>query len=136
MASSEIAGQAVPAPVIGHGETGEDQGIEAVSHPELERQNSQNSSGGFSSPGSPDPVHDLPMELLQAGWRKFWSKRENRPYYFNKLTNQSLWEMPPLPSQVSWKSLFVYLNTMDRYCQNPPMMGNNTVTYPWKMVIG
>ncbi|XP_067652155.1 mRNA (2'-O-methyladenosine-N(6)-)-methyltransferase-like [Haliotis asinina] len=99
MASSEIAGQAVPAPVIGHGEPSEGQGIEASGHPELERQNSQNSSGGFSSPGSPDPVHDLPLELLQIGWRKFWSKRENRPYYFNKLTNQSLWEMPPLPSQ-------------------------------------
>ena len=46
---------------------------------------------------SPDPVHDLPMELLQVGWRRFWSRREGRPYYFNKITNQSLWEMPPLP---------------------------------------
>lgn len=45
-------------------------------------------------PMSPDPVHDLPVELLQAGWRKFWSKRENRPYFFNKLTTESLWEMP------------------------------------------
>ena len=48
----------------------------------------------FGNPN--DPVHDLPMELLQAGWRKFWSKREGRPYLFNKITNQSLWEMPPL----------------------------------------
>lgn len=46
--------------------------------------------------GSIDPVHDLPPELLQAGWRKFWSKRENRPYFFNKVTNESLWEMPRL----------------------------------------
>nr|CAD7426340.1 unnamed protein product [Timema monikensis] len=30
--------------------------------------------------------HDLPPELLQQGWRKFWSKRENRPYFWNKLT--------------------------------------------------
>ena len=48
----------------------------------------------FGNPN--DPVHDLPLELLQAGWRKFWSKREGRPYLFNKITNQSLWEMPPL----------------------------------------
>lgn len=47
-------------------------------------------------PMSPDPVHDLPPELLQAGWRKFWSRREGRPYYFNKLTNESLWETPTL----------------------------------------
>ena len=52
---------------------------------------------GYMSPGNPnDPVHDLPLELLQAGWRKFWSKREGRPYFFNKVTNQSLWEMPVL----------------------------------------
>ncbi|XP_064466906.1 mRNA (2'-O-methyladenosine-N(6)-)-methyltransferase-like isoform X2 [Ornithodoros turicata] len=49
--------------------------------------------------GSPDPVHDLPPELLQIGWRRFWSKREGRPYFFNKLTNESLWEMPRLGGQ-------------------------------------
>lgn len=38
----------------------------------------------------------LPDELVQAGWEKCWSKRENRPYYFNRFTNQSLWEMPVL----------------------------------------
>lgn len=37
-----------------------------------------------------------PDELVQAGWEKCWSKRENRPYYFNRFTNQSLWEMPVL----------------------------------------
>ncbi|XP_072156195.1 mRNA (2'-O-methyladenosine-N(6)-)-methyltransferase-like [Bemisia tabaci] len=40
--------------------------------------------------------HDLPPELLQVGWRKFWSKRENRPYFWNKLTGESLWEMPEI----------------------------------------
>jgi hypothetical protein len=49
--------------------------------------------------GSPDPVHDLHPELLQAGWRHFWSRREGRPYFFNKITNESLWEMPPMPGQ-------------------------------------
>lgn len=44
--------------------------------------------------------HDLPPELLQQGWRKFWSKRENRIYYWNKANGESLWEMPPLrPNQ-------------------------------------
>uniref|UniRef100_A0A8C8ITI3 mRNA (2'-O-methyladenosine-N(6)-)-methyltransferase n=1 Tax=Oncorhynchus tshawytscha TaxID=74940 RepID=A0A8C8ITI3_ONCTS len=35
-------------------------------------------------------------ELVQAGWSKCWSKRENRPYWFNRFTNQSMWEMPIL----------------------------------------
>ncbi|CAM1330231.1 PCIF1 (predicted) [Pycnogonum litorale] len=52
------------------------------------------SVGVNPSPLSPDPVHDLPPELLQIGWRRFWSKRESRPYFFNKITNESLWEMP------------------------------------------
>ncbi|GFR12269.1 mRNA [Trichonephila clavata] len=59
----------------------------------------QSTQGPLMSPnqyGSNDPVHDLPPDLLQAGWRKFWSKRENRPYFFNKITNESLWEMPRL----------------------------------------
>lgn len=62
----------------------------------VERQNSQNSDQSSPQPMSPDPVHDLAPELLQAGWRKFWSRREGRPYYFNKLTNESLWETPML----------------------------------------
>ncbi|XP_025833905.1 phosphorylated CTD-interacting factor 1 [Agrilus planipennis] len=37
---------------------------------------------------------DLPFELVQQGWRKFWSKRENRPYFWNKLSGESLWELP------------------------------------------
>lgn len=52
-------------------------------------------------PMSPDPVHDLPNELLQMGWRRFWSKREQRPYFFNKNTNESLWEMPHFPGMSS-----------------------------------
>ncbi|KAI0233395.1 mRNA (2'-O-methyladenosine-N(6)-)-methyltransferase [Lamellibrachia satsuma] len=54
----------------------------------------------YMSPGpvplSPDPVHDLPPELLAAGWRRFWSRREKMPYFFNKITNESKWEMPVL----------------------------------------
>lgn len=33
---------------------------------------------------------------MKQGWKKFWSKRENRPYYWNKTTNESLWETPLL----------------------------------------
>lgn len=43
--------------------------------------------------------YDLPMELTQQGWRKFWSKRENRPYFWNKLSGESLWEMPIIKQQ-------------------------------------
>lgn len=52
-----------------------------------------------SSTNASDPVHDLPSELLQQGWRKFWSRREGRNYYFNKVTNESLWELPKLSGQ-------------------------------------
>lgn len=45
------------------------------------------------------PEHDLPFELIQQGWRKFWSKRENRPYFWNKMTGESLWEIPVLKPQ-------------------------------------
>ncbi|XP_073809092.1 mRNA (2'-O-methyladenosine-N(6)-)-methyltransferase isoform X2 [Danio rerio] len=48
------------------------------------------------SPSTSKPIQELPDELIQAGWSKCWSKRENRPYYFNRFTNQSLWEMPVL----------------------------------------
>ncbi|XP_053953763.1 mRNA (2'-O-methyladenosine-N(6)-)-methyltransferase [Anastrepha ludens] len=43
-------------------------------------------SGGYGE--------ELTAELVNQGWRKFWSKRENRPYYWNKITGESLWEMP------------------------------------------
>jgi len=57
------------------------------------------SPGGIGAT-HPDMEHDLPPELLQQGWRKFWSKRENRIYFWNKANGESLWEMPPLrPNQ-------------------------------------
>lgn len=66
-----------------------------------------NGAGPMMSPGplSPgqvpnDQVHNLPLELLQAGWRRFWSQREGREYFYNKLTRESKWEMPLLPGQV------------------------------------
>lgn len=65
-------------------------------HPQFQHQNSFGSMGSPDSPMGQDPVHDLPEELLQIGWRKFWSRREQRPYFFNKITNESLWDMPQL----------------------------------------
>lgn len=59
---------------------------------------------GMIPGGGPDLEHDLPAELLQQGWRKFWSKRENRIYFWNKANGESLWEMPPLRSSVSYHS--------------------------------
>jgi len=67
--------------------------------PGLSSPGAQSTSSG--SGGTPDPVHDLPAELLAAGWRRFWSRREKRPYFYNKLTSESRWEMPSLPGQVT-----------------------------------
>lgn len=63
---------------------------------------------GVAMPSTPQGVpatpgnlaeFELPFELSQQGWRKFWSKRENRPYFWNKLTGESLWEMPVVKPQ-------------------------------------
>lgn len=51
-----------------------------------------------SGPQSPDKVHNLPQELLDAGWRRFWSRREGKEYFYNKVTKQSVWEQPPIGS--------------------------------------
>ncbi|XP_061899299.1 mRNA (2'-O-methyladenosine-N(6)-)-methyltransferase-like isoform X1 [Entelurus aequoreus] len=56
---------------------------------------SASSQGPPLSPTTSKPP-ELPDELIQAGWSKCWSRRENRPYYFNRFTNQSLWEVPVL----------------------------------------
>uniref|UniRef100_A0A8C5EM09 mRNA (2'-O-methyladenosine-N(6)-)-methyltransferase n=1 Tax=Gouania willdenowi TaxID=441366 RepID=A0A8C5EM09_GOUWI len=54
------------------------------------------SQGPPLSPSTASKTPELPDELVQAGWSKCWSRRENRPYYFNRFTNQSLWEVPVL----------------------------------------
>ncbi|XP_013883113.1 mRNA (2'-O-methyladenosine-N(6)-)-methyltransferase [Austrofundulus limnaeus] len=57
---------------------------------------STSSQGPPLSPSTTSKSPELPDELVQAGWSKCWSRRENRPYYFNRFTNQSLWEVPVL----------------------------------------
>lgn len=37
---------------------------------------------------------ELHPDLVLQGWRKCWSKRENRHYFWNKSSGESLWEMP------------------------------------------
>lgn len=51
-----------------------------------------------TTPGSTIPFYadELSPDLIQQGWRKFWSKRENRPYFWNKSSGESLWDMPGL----------------------------------------
>lgn len=61
---------------------------------------------GMSPDRSSDPAaapsqhqqSDLPQELLQNGWRKCWSNRERRWYFFNKLTQETRWEPPTVAS--------------------------------------
>ncbi|XP_050091266.1 mRNA (2'-O-methyladenosine-N(6)-)-methyltransferase [Anopheles aquasalis] len=60
-------------------------------------------TGAPTTPGPPGPgtpaanfSEELAPELVQQGWRKFWSKREGRPYFWNKLSGESLWEPPML----------------------------------------
>lgn len=40
------------------------------------------------------PNEELHPDLVMQGWRKCWSKRENRHYFWNKSSGESLWEMP------------------------------------------
>lgn len=54
---------------------------------------------GAPPPGHPQFEVDLPPELLQQGWRKYWSRRENRPYFFNRANGETLWEMPGMPGE-------------------------------------
>lgn len=56
----------------------------------------QTPQGPPAPTGTAFPEYDLPYELTQQGWLKYWSKRENRPYFWNKNTGESLWEMPVL----------------------------------------
>lgn len=49
--------------------------------------------------GASGPELDLHPELVAIGWRKFWSKRESRWYFWNCNSGESLWELPPLPGR-------------------------------------
>ncbi|KAF7491973.1 hypothetical protein SSS_04848 [Sarcoptes scabiei] len=74
-----------------------------------------------------DANHDLPQELLHQGWRKFWSKREERPYFFNKVTNESVWEMPKSGGD---RSLPVTYDPMT----DPLGIQNPTSTFPHQTI--
>ncbi|XP_017889965.1 phosphorylated CTD-interacting factor 1 isoform X2 [Ceratina calcarata] len=67
------------------------------------------------------PEPELSPELQQQGWKKFWSKRENRPYFWNKLTGESLWVVPPLKPQ------FDPITDPLGICGVPPVAGNGAI---------
>jgi hypothetical protein len=48
-------------------------------------------------------LDELSPQLIKLGWRKHFSKRENRFYFYNYLTNQSFWSLNEIYStMVSW----------------------------------
>jgi len=76
---------------------------------------------GAPPPGHPQFEVDLPPELLQQGWRKYWSRRENRPYFFNRATGETLWEMPEMPGAgFERNSDPLGINTPPPQAQAPP----------------
>ena len=77
--------------------------------PALEMEDTR--ANGFNSSPAHSPGRDLSPQLLEAGWRKFFSKREQRPYFFNKFTNQSLWDEPTLGV-----SAYLYVSLDIKYC--------------------
>nr|CAH7716933.1 unnamed protein product [Callosobruchus chinensis] len=70
---------------------------------------------------------ELPLELQQQGWKKFWSKREKRPYFWNKLTAESLWEMPVLKPQ------FDPITDPLGICHAPPVVAPGPIPGPHPM---
>ena len=43
----------------------------------------------FGPPTNPTEFEtDLPSELIHRGWRKFWSQRENRPFFFHQMSGK------------------------------------------------
>ncbi|KAL1124160.1 hypothetical protein AAG570_001930 [Ranatra chinensis] len=63
-----------------------------IVHPHMGQPPHPMSPGGYMEP-------ELTPEMLAQGWRKYWSKREVRPYFWNKNTGESLWDLPSLKPQ-------------------------------------
>lgn len=56
-------------------------------------QNSPSSSSSAMDGVMDSSSQDLPQELYKTGWRRFWSDREGRFYFFNKFTQESRWDL-------------------------------------------
>lgn len=52
------------------------------------------SSGGFPSPQLPSPGLGPPQLVPTKVWAKYHTP-EGKEYFYNKITKQSVWEMPP-----------------------------------------
>uniref|UniRef100_A0A8C8GK34 mRNA (2'-O-methyladenosine-N(6)-)-methyltransferase n=1 Tax=Oncorhynchus tshawytscha TaxID=74940 RepID=A0A8C8GK34_ONCTS len=98
--------------------------------------------GSPVSPSTSKPMPELPDELVQAGWSKCWSKRENRPYWFNRFTNQSLWEMPVLGQHdviVSEKWVLLFIEVGIPVTPTTPIVPISPITpgaKPWNSTTG
>jgi hypothetical protein len=53
-----------------------------------------------------DP-YDVPEEYKKLGWRKCYSNREKRYYYFNKYSQESIWSLDELFELVISFSFFL-----------------------------
>jgi phosphorylated CTD-interacting factor 1 len=80
-----------------------------------------NQNASSQQPQAPEYGEELHPELVRQGWKKFWSKRENRPYYWNKVTNESLWETP---------GKFDPLTDPLGICHNTPASGSSSPHSP------
>ena len=67
---------------------------------------------------------DLPPDLLQVGWRKYWSRRENRPYFFNRATGETLWDLAEIPGAPG------YNQQQGEVLRNSDPLGINTSPQP------
>jgi len=86
-------------------------------------------SGG--PPANPSAFEtDLPPELLHQGWRKFWSRRENRPYFFNRMSGDTMWEMPPIHSQQQQQQQQVHHHPPNHHHHQPPPHHHNSLSDP------
>lgn len=103
---NEISGKEIPGPSAWDNpmHTQHDLNTSMLGSPKIPNEiNLMTSPNAPCTPQGPPAVSvfndDLHPELVHQGWRKFWSKRENRPYFWNKLTGESLWETPLIKAQ-------------------------------------
>lgn len=57
---------------------------------------SANTPAGAPPGPSANYNEELHPDLVNQGWRRFWSKREHRPYFWNRITGESVWDIQQL----------------------------------------
>ena len=66
----------------------------------VEDENNNNVLVESNSSAKNEDCFDMHPDLLRMGWRKQFSKRENRSYYFNISTKQSVWSLKDIDFSV------------------------------------